>query len=134
MGSIPDGIGELGKLRALNLDDNELYGTLPHTLGELTSLEYLSAKSNVISGGLPASMKLMTGLKTLNLASNALSGHLKHLSDMSSLENVHLYQNSFTGSIDGSLFSALPNLEVLFLSSNLLTGGIPSEVASSQKK
>jgi len=134
VGSIPDGIGQLGKLRALNLDDNELYGTLPHTLGELTSLEYLSAKSNVISGGLPASMKLMTGLKTLNLASNALSGHLKHLSDMSSLENVHLYQNSFTGSIDGSILTALPNLEVLFLSSNLLTGGIPSEVASAQKK
>ncbi|KAL3785388.1 hypothetical protein ACHAW5_007865 [Stephanodiscus triporus] len=133
VGSIPDSIGNLINLKSLNLDENGLSGTLPHTIGNLTSLVYLSAKSNAITGGFPVSMTLMTGLKTLNLASNAMSGHLQHLSQMTSLTSIHLYQNSFTGSVEAQLFLSLPNLEVLFLSSNSLTGIIPSEVGGAQK-
>ncbi|KAL9178677.1 hypothetical protein ACHAXT_003808 [Thalassiosira profunda] len=134
VGSIPDGITSLSKLQALNLDENELYGTLPGAIGEMASLTHLSAKGNTISGGLPESMKNLTSLETLNLASNAMSGDLRGLSTMPGLRNVHLYQNSFSGPIDGSLFTNMPHLEVLFLSSNSLTGGIPGEIRHAQRR
>ena len=133
VGSIPIGISDLSQLKGLNLDENALYGTLPHTIGNLTSLEYLSVKGNTISGKLPASMKMMQSLSTLNLAGNAMSGNLQHLKHISNLKNVHLYQNTFTGHLEGTLFGSLSNLEVLLLSSNLLTGTIPSDVAGAQK-
>ena len=133
VGSIPSGLSDLDQLKALNLDENALYGTLPHTIGNLTSLEYLSAKGNTISGGLPAGMKKLHSLSTLNLASNAMSGNLQHLKHIRNLKNVHLYQNEFTGNIIGEIFTALNKLEVLFLSSNSLTGSIPPDVVGAQK-
>ncbi len=132
IGSIPDGIGNLANIKSINLDENELYGTLPHTLGNLANLEHFSAKKNTISGSFPPSMKLLHNLKTLNLARNAMSGHLRNLPHMWGLKNLHLYQNGFVGTIPETLFD-LPNLEVLFLSSNLLTGEIPSAVTGAQQ-
>jgi len=132
IGSIPNGIGNLANIKSITLDENELYGTLPHTMGSLANLQHFSAKKNTISGGFPASMKLLHQLETLNLARNAMSGHLRNLPHMKRLKNLHLYQNGFVGSIPESLFE-LPNLEVLFLSSNLLTGEIPPSVTSAQQ-
>ena len=132
IGSIPDAIGNLANIKSINLDENEIYGTLPHSLGSLANLEHFSAKQNTISGGFPASMKLLHNLETLNLARNAMSGHLRNLPHMKKLKNLHLYQNSFVGSIPENLFE-LPRLEVLFLSSNLLTGEIPSSITDAQQ-
>jgi Leucine-rich repeat (LRR) protein len=45
-GPIPSSLGNLGQLKELFLDDNELTGSIPSELGKLTSATYIALASN----------------------------------------------------------------------------------------
>ena len=103
-GTIPSQIANLGKLKALRLDNNG-FTTLPREIGFLANLQLLSIRHNDIGGTLPTEL-----------------GGLK------SLKGLFLDNNSFRSTIPTEV-GWLTNLsDGLDLSRNFLTGQVPSEM------
>lgn len=126
VGPVPDELGGLPRLRILVLSDNRLSGTIPGTLGNLTRLEMLDLASNNLFGEIPHELQNLRSLQTLNLAANDLSGALmvglfNHTPD---LGVIRLGSNRLTGGIPASIAS-LSKLKILVLQKNLLSGPIP---------
>ncbi|XP_042497839.1 probable inactive receptor kinase At5g10020 [Macadamia integrifolia] len=79
-GSLPSGIGDMGRLKLLNLAKNSLSGQIPSELSKLNALEYLDLSSNHFKGKIPS--RLPSALKFFSVSYNDLSGpvpkNLKH--------------------------------------------------------
>ncbi|KAL2642055.1 hypothetical protein R1flu_009642 [Riccia fluitans] len=73
-GIIPPGIGNLTRLKSLNVSRNELTGVIPATLGQMKALESLDLSDNYITGSIPQVLLSMNSLGVLNLSRNNLSG------------------------------------------------------------
>ncbi|XP_021847754.1 receptor protein kinase TMK1 [Spinacia oleracea] len=136
----------------IQLRSQGVSGTLSPFVGNLTNLEVLELMSNALSGPLP-SLKGLSSLQTLNLHTNQFSSIPADFFDgLISLQEVYLDNNPFStwsipeglkdssslknfsansanvgGEIPG-IFSSdnFPGLTHLRLSSNNLTGGLPS--------
>ncbi|KAA8530918.1 hypothetical protein F0562_005623 [Nyssa sinensis] len=65
-------IGNLGRLKLLNLAKNGLSGQIPNELSKLSVLEYLDLSHNNFKGRIPD--KLPSSLKVLNVSYNDLEG------------------------------------------------------------
>eukprot|EP00250_Pteridium_aquilinum_P015011 c22326_g1_i2 orf=415-2790(-) len=94
-----------GRVIAIHLPSKGLGGQLAAEVGQLSSLRQLSLHTNAISGPIPSS-----------------------ISSLRNLRGFYLFQNLFTGTIPSSLS---PVLQVIDLSSNRLSGSIPSSLAAS---
>ena len=72
-GEIPSELGDLGNLRTLELDGNDLSGEIPSELGGLSNLVRLNLVGNDLSGCLPASLRdhLNTRLRELAFCGDA---------------------------------------------------------------
>nr|CAD1839835.1 unnamed protein product [Ananas comosus var. bracteatus] len=73
-GAIPEVIGNLRSLRALNMSHNAFTGGIPSGFGGLAQLESLDLSSNQLSGEIPESLSSLTFLASLNLSYNSLVG------------------------------------------------------------
>ncbi|KAK3582472.1 hypothetical protein CHS0354_024019 [Potamilus streckersoni] len=124
---------EEGRVRELDLSDNQLNGKIPPNLGNLTNLEWLDLGFNQLNGTIPNSFGKLTKLEMLFLNNNQLTGEIpKNLGDMAKLEWLYLNENQLTGSIPGSLGN-LTKLTKLYLNENLLTGTIPDSIGNLAK-
>ena len=90
---------ELTKLQELTLDGNKgISGTIPEEIGQLTDLIAVDIDDNALIGTLPSSLYKLTSLEAIDLNSNQLSGTISN--DIGQLENlvvVQLDNNDFTG-------------------------------------
>ncbi|XP_061996047.1 receptor-like protein 33 [Rosa rugosa] len=75
-GSIPEEIGELKSLYALNLSNNAFTGAVPSSLSNLSQLESLDLSKNKLSGQIPPELTKLTFLAFLNLSYNQLVGRI----------------------------------------------------------
>jgi Leucine rich repeat len=75
-GSIPDAVGQLTNLIALDLDDNAIVGTLPDSLYTLTNLEAIDLNNNSLSGTISYAIGELTKLVVLQLDNNELTGKI----------------------------------------------------------
>lgn len=126
-GDIPPELGELAHLRVLDLGSNKLSGTIPPELGRLTQLSQLHLFENYLSGTIPPTLGKLTSLTELRLGGNYLNGPIPpELSGLSQLQALSLGDNQVTGPIPAGL-GHLAHLEVLDLTRNELTGAIPAE-------
>jgi hypothetical protein len=75
-GSIPEAIGQLTKLRDLDLDDNALTGSLPNALYGITSLRAIDLNDNNLVGELSDAIGSLQNLEVLQLEYNMFSGPL----------------------------------------------------------
>ncbi|KAM3264678.1 hypothetical protein P3L10_001672 [Capsicum annuum] len=150
-------------LTTLDLSNTELYGILPERVFQLPNLEslYLSYNPQLTvrfpstkwnssaslmelglsgvnaTGRIPESFSHLTSLRyldlmELSLRNNNFDGQLEFLSSNRSwtqLEWLYISSNSLTGSIPSNV-SGLHNLQTLNLSSNHLNGNIPSWIYS----
>lgn len=73
-GSIPEEIGALTNLLALDIDDNALTGTLPSVLYTLTSLEAIDLNSNSLSGTISDDIGNLPNLVVVQFDNNEFSG------------------------------------------------------------
>ena len=69
-GSICPSLGELERLRVLDLSVNMLTGVIPTEIGQLAKLEELSLQSNKLRGVLPSELGMLASCKTIDLDSN----------------------------------------------------------------
>ncbi|XVF21388.1 hypothetical protein REPUB_Repub12eG0086300 [Reevesia pubescens] len=151
---IPKSLGNLCKLKILDLGGNNLNESLPIMLKNLSgcaknSLEILDLSENQISGSLPevtifkelkelflernqldgkfpVSFEQVSKLTLLHLEENQLIGPLPDLSNLSSLRELHLANNRLKGPFPNGI-GKMFDLEILNVSSNSLNGVI-SEV------
>ncbi|KAL1103300.1 hypothetical protein V6Z11_D05G429700 [Gossypium hirsutum] len=125
-GSIPDEVTTFPNLISLDLTNNLLNETLP-SCGHIKefqskSLEYLYLKNNKLQGPLPSSIFQLLNLTSLSLSSNNLTG-VREFSMFSNLPNLELLDLSYNSlSLTSNSTSSvnhiiLPNLTDLSLSS-----------------
>ncbi|CAA6670535.1 unnamed protein product [Spirodela intermedia] len=129
--------GENGTSRVvgLGLPNARLLGSIGGDLGLIQHLRHLDLSGNSLSGSLPSSLFLRNSssaaaatsseLRVLSLAGNEISGSIPEVpaGAMTDLQLLNLSDNALTGVLPAGVFS-LPNLTVLSLSGNYLSGGL----------
>ncbi|XVF81446.1 hypothetical protein PTKIN_Ptkin15bG0155800 [Pterospermum kingtungense] len=150
-GPLPSSLGELTKLKLINLRYNEFSGQIPSSLANLTQLTNLSLSYNSFSPGtlswlgkqtkltildlvqanlygeIPSSLGNLTLLTYLSLDSNQLMGPIPFwLGNLTRLTALYLGGNKLQGQVPKSIFN-LVNLEALYLDSNDLNGTLKFE-------
>ncbi|XP_057796852.1 receptor kinase-like protein Xa21 [Salvia miltiorrhiza] len=128
-GEIPSEIGYLTSLQGLALGFNNLNGILPHEIGHLQSLVAFGAEQNEIGGSIDFNIFMnMSSLQNIYLWRNKFTGNLsRDVGNITMLTNLFLSENHFTGLIPTE-FGQLYHLETLSLDSNSLSGSIPHEL------
>ncbi|KAF5947950.1 hypothetical protein HYC85_013907 [Camellia sinensis] len=130
-------------LQYLSLSWNRLEGPVDRILTGLNSLNYLDLSMNRFTGSIPASVFSfpITNLQlqrnsfsgpvqpvdqvtipTVDLSYNRLSGQISPM--LSTVQNLYLNNNRFTGQVPGSLVDRLmeASIQILYLQHNFLTG------------
>lgn len=123
-GPIPSSIGQLNQLIILDLSSNSFTGTLPDSIGSLQSLQSLNAGDNLLRGVLPGALSGLTNLVELRMEHNLLYGSLPDLSSLKRLQVLDLSYNGFSGGIP---LKFPPFVISVSLKSNGLTGGLTKD-------
>ncbi|CAL9127711.1 unnamed protein product, partial [Musa acuminata var. zebrina] len=104
-----------------NLSHNHIRGVIPDTF-TFKNAAIIDLQSNQFHGSLP---RIGNGVRYLYLSDNSFSGDLRPiLNNVTDLWSVSLSRNHISGTIPSSICE-MQMLEVLDLSSNLLSGEIP---------
>ncbi|KAK3031262.1 hypothetical protein RJ639_035562 [Escallonia herrerae] len=134
VGQIPPELGLLKNLRQLELYYNQLVGRIPEELGNLTELIDLDMSVNKLTGNLPESICRLPKLEVLQFYNNSLTGGIPAvLANSTTLTMLSLYDNFLTGEVPRHLGGSSPNMNVLDLSENRLSGELPAEVCNGGK-
>lgn len=125
VGTLPDELSNLTKLRKLDLSINKLSGTLPESFSALKNLKELYLRKNQFNGTMPESWSKLVNLWGLSLEGNQLTGTVPEwISSMDKLLAIDLSNNQITGTLPES-WSKLVDLQYLYLAGNNLTGSLP---------
>nr|ACL52548.1 unknown [Zea mays] len=131
---IPPELANLTSLDTLFLQINALSGRLPTEIGAMGSLKSLDLSNNLFVGEIPASFASLKNLTLLNLFRNRLAGEIpEFIGDLPNLEVLQLWENNFTGGIPTNLGVAATRLRIVDVSTNKLTGVLPSELCAGQR-
>ncbi|GKV38458.1 hypothetical protein SLEP1_g46370 [Rubroshorea leprosula] len=143
-GPIPASIGNLRQLTLLYLYSNNLSGQIPSSLANLTQLTFLDLSYNLLNGTLPPwiftlplleylylnhnqfqgqiNQLLQNSLISLDLSNNRFQGSIPNsIANLVNLSYLDLSSNHFSDLVELDMFSALQNLETIFLSDNNLS-------------
>lgn len=72
-------------------------GGVPTEIGNLSRLEKLNIDSATLIGDIPSSIFNMSSLKYLSLTDNSLSGNIPTFYNLPNLQMLYLYNNKLTG-------------------------------------
>ncbi|CAH8314366.1 unnamed protein product [Eruca vesicaria subsp. sativa] len=119
--SFPSELADSTSLTTVYLDNTTISGVLPNIFDSFASLQKLRLSYNNVTGPLPPSLaKSSIQYLWINNQLSGLSGTIEVLSGMTSLSQVWLQKNHFTGPIPD--LSKSENLFDLQLRDNQLTG------------
>ncbi|XP_042033539.1 receptor kinase-like protein Xa21 [Salvia splendens] len=131
-GAIVPEIASLVNLQALGLSDNTLSGTIPPFLGNLTNLLQLSLNECRFHGEIPESLTQLRRLQLIAVGYNDLTGTIPSgLYNISSIMIFIVAFNRLHGNIPSHIGNTLPNLMILYLQSNHLSGALPASLSNS---
>jgi len=124
----------LSHLEILNLDGNKIMGKIDSHVGNLTKLKEIDLDNNHLTGTIPEEMFKLANLRVLDLNDNYLSGTISsRIGELMRLEFVQLHNNDFTGTLPSSV-GRLSNMSMLTLSGNSISGEIGEEVCALRQK
>ncbi|KAJ6798179.1 putative leucine-rich repeat receptor-like serine/threonine-protein kinase [Iris pallida] len=132
-GSIPASIGKLSKLNELELGNNYLQGVIPEELGNLLDVQYLALANNILTGSIPIALLNASKIHTLILAQNNLIRSIPATLGVSwpQLEILDIRTNKLTGRLDFiNSLSNCRNLEYLELSENKISDFLPDSLGN----
>jgi len=132
-GTIPDVLSSLSAAQALDLSGNALKGQIPAGICSLgrsnQSPISLSLAGNQLTGSIPAECATNSAISTLDFSQNFLDSTIPSaLGRETTLRTVILSYNRLTGAIPASLM----RVQSVYLSSNLLSGELPSPPCSNE--
>ena len=129
-GTIPRNLFKrLDMLRQADLSDNALSGTIPDSLfWHDRKLESLNLSDNVLTGSIPKRISLLTSLKEFRMSNNQLGHKIPSFANLQKLEDLQLQLNYLKGTIP-SWLSNNRSLKRIDLHDNNLTGTIPVPMA-----
>ncbi|KAK4717715.1 hypothetical protein R3W88_016053 [Solanum pinnatisectum] len=136
-GSIPDSIFNMSALQIIDFGQNKLSGTLPLDLGRgMPNLEIFFCGGNNLRGFISASISNSSKLRQLDLPQNSFTGPIpKSLGNLEYLEILNLEMNNVVSDSTLSFLASLTNcrnLRVLIFGGNPLDGVLPASVGNSQ--
>ncbi|KAJ0909672.1 putative non-specific serine/threonine protein kinase [Helianthus annuus] len=151
-GSLPSSLMNLSYLKILQLEKNNLAGIIPPWIGiKLTMLKILNLRSNNFYGNTPNQLCYLSHVQVLDLAHNNLSGNIprcfNNFSVLSGKETnlevqfsynsgnnfLIVYDSLVMKGREDTYASFLGLVTLLDLSSNNLSGQIPSELTTLHK-
>ncbi|GLT30052.1 hypothetical protein SLA2020_048750 [Shorea laevis] len=119
-GQIPSSLANLTQLTSLDLSNNQFSGMLPPWIFTLPLLEDLSLNHNQFQGQINQFQQ--NSLMHLDLSNNKLEGSIPNsIANLVNLSYLDLSSNHFSDLVELDMFSALQNLETIFLSDNNLS-------------
>ncbi|MDX1685743.1 MAG: hypothetical protein R3275_10945, partial [Saprospiraceae bacterium] len=127
--TFPESIRNLTGIRILNLGSNSLTGELPEWLPELNRLEDLSLTTNNLNGEIIEVLRDLPNLEKIRLFGNEFSGPLPDFSIFSSLKELVVGRNDFTGTFPGWI-TEIDSLRYLHLGDCELSGTVPENLFS----
>ncbi|XP_024033481.1 MDIS1-interacting receptor like kinase 2 [Citrus clementina] len=110
----------------LDLYNNELFGIIPPQISNLSNLEYLDFSANKLFGQIPSGIGLLTHLTVLHISRNWLSGSIPHEVGQLTVLNQLALDSNFLND-----WGRCPQLSLLDVSINNITGNIPFEIGES---
>ncbi|XP_062200192.1 probable LRR receptor-like serine/threonine-protein kinase At3g47570 [Phragmites australis] len=123
-GEIPPSLGNCFALRKLNLSANLLSGTIPSTMGHLSKLVILNIRNNNISGLVPSSFANLTALTFFSISDNYVHGEIPPwLGNLTVLTHLNIAVNMMGGHVPPVL-AKLTYLEYLTIAVNKFDGVI----------
>ena len=104
-GHIPAEIGNLTKLKRLDVHTNKLAGEIPPELWNLTELTWLDLGSNSgLTGEIPPEVGNLTDLKILGMNNSLVYGEVPmEIGNLTKLEHVGIERNQLTGMLPHSM-------------------------------
>ncbi|CAN1286274.1 Probable LRR receptor-like serine/threonine-protein kinase At3g47570 [Linum perenne] len=127
-GSISPHVGNLSFLKFLRLYNNNFIGEIPPEIGRLRKLERLLIQNNSLGGAIPSNISGCFALTHFFVHNNKLAGGLPWLFGV--LNKLQLFVGNHLQGIIPSSLSALRGIQWLDLSSNNLSGPIPKFLES----
>ncbi|KAJ6719059.1 RECEPTOR PROTEIN KINASE TMK1 [Salix purpurea] len=130
---IPESLKDASALREFSANGANVIGKIPEFFNSIvfTGMESLHLAFNYLEGGLPLSFSGST-IQSLWLngqkSNSRLNGTISILQNMTSLNEIWLQGNHFTGPLPD--FSGMVSLKVLNLRDNSLTGVVPPSLLS----
>ena len=128
-GDLPDEWGNYTQLQTIALSSNALNGTIPeswyHNLVNLQRL-YVNGNSELY-GNISSSIGDLHSLTSLRLGNSSMGGPIPdQLYELINLQELNLQGASFGGTLSSQIFILKSSLQDLYLNNNMFTGSIPS--------
>ncbi|KAI8893392.1 hypothetical protein BC833DRAFT_298443 [Globomyces pollinis-pini] len=125
-GKLPELTGT-NSVTSLDLSSNLISGTIPNSFANFQSLIQLKLSGNLLEGDVPTDFYGLTTLETLELQDNRLTGDTSQIIQLSSLVDLNLSNNLFTGSLPNLTGSTIKKI---LLNKNKYVGNIPASFAT----
>lgn len=109
---VPSYVFDRKALVGLNLSNNELSGALPSQVGQLKKLKVLNLSGNNFTG-VPAEVGQLSELEILNLSNNELTGLPNELGNLSNLKLLDLSGNQYSEADLSGIRAKLPASTVI---------------------
>ncbi|THG07738.1 hypothetical protein TEA_014628 [Camellia sinensis var. sinensis] len=128
----------LPNLETLGLECNQLVGEIPLYLSNSSKLTWLFLDGNLFTGPIPKSLGNLKLIEKLDLGDNQLTtepgstqlSFITALTNCTSLQQLVVGENKFSGTIPNSIGNFSMSLQVLDVSECQLMGQIPKEIGS----
>ncbi|XP_059455101.1 probable LRR receptor-like serine/threonine-protein kinase At3g47570 [Corylus avellana] len=134
-GRVPQKIGNLTMLMELDLKDNSLEGRLPSEIWNLTTLRELKLGHNHFEGAIPSEVGNLQKLQFFGISSNNFVGLIPfEIFNISTIQVIEMTSNyNLQGQLPSNMGLFLPNLQLLLLGENNLSGTIPSSISNASQ-
>ncbi|KAL6890310.1 hypothetical protein ACP4OV_009073 [Aristida adscensionis] len=132
-GQVPDAVGHMTSLQALDLSFNQNMSMITTSLKKLCNLSVLDLSWCHLNENMMELIERMphcpsNKLQELRMGYNSITGNMpSQMADLTSLVVLDISENSLTGAIPPEV-GQLSNLSTLDLSRNNLSGYVPSEI------